>query len=102
MDEWCADVGNRPLAWAKWTDGIYPDYRALAEKSARADSVKLHEYAAHILSSQVFAFNLFLPFREGSKERLSQRFSEIVGARLTIDKVDSFVKTPRQAGARQG
>ena len=89
MDEWCAEVGSRPLSWAKWTEGIYPDYRALAEKSVRADSVKLHEYAARILSSQAFAFNLFLPFREGSRERLSQRFSEIVGARLTIERVNS-------------
>ena len=87
MDEWCAEVGSRPLSWAKWTDGIYPDYRALAEKAVHADSVKLHEYAAPILSSQAFAFNLFLPFREGSRERLSERFSEIVGARLTIDRV---------------
>ena len=59
MDEWCAEVGSRPLSWAKWTDGIYPDYRALAEKAVRADSVKLHEYVAHILSSQALAFNLF-------------------------------------------
>ena len=54
--------------WAIWIDGIYPDYRDLAEKSVRADSVKLHDYAASIVSSQAFAFNLFLPFRQGSRE----------------------------------
>lgn len=42
--------------WANWTDGIYSDYRELAEKVALADSVKLHKYVNHILSSQTFAF----------------------------------------------
>ena len=45
VEAWCHRAGSRPRAWAKWTDGIYPDYRTLAEKSVRADSVKLHEYA---------------------------------------------------------
>ena len=87
VEAWCHGAGSRPRAWAKWTDGIYPDYRTLAEKSVRADSVRLHEYATHILSSQAFAFNLFLPFRKGAKGRLSERISEIVGARVTIDRV---------------
>ncbi len=43
--------------------------------------------------SLAFAFNLFLPFLEGSRERLSERFTEIVGTRLTIDKV-SFEWVP--------
>ena len=86
MEEWCDHDARRPPAWVVWTDGIYSDYRALAKKSVRIDSVKLHEHAAHILSSQAFAFNLFLPFREGSKEVLSKRISELVDARLTIDR----------------
>ena len=73
--------------WATWVDGIYPDYRDLAEKSVRADSVKLHDYASSIVSSQAFAFNLFLPFREGSRESLSWRISELVGDGLTVDRV---------------
>ena len=87
MESWCHRAGSRPRAWAKWTDGIYPDYRTLAEKSVRADSVKLHEYVTHILSSQAFAFNLFLPFRAGTKGSLSEHISEMVGARVTIDRV---------------
>ena len=87
MDGWCDDGGRRPSAWARWTDGIYHAYRALAKRAVRADSVRLHEYAAHILSSPTFALNLFLPFREGSREHLSNRISELVGARLTIDRV---------------
>ncbi len=87
METWCDTVGRRPPMWANWTDGIYPDYRELAEKVALADSVKLHKYANHILSSQTFAFNLFLPFREGRRTRLSERVSEMIGVRLTIEKI---------------
>ncbi len=87
MEAWCGYRGKRPPMWAKWTDGIYSDYRSLAEETARADSVELHEYANHLLSSQTFAFNLFLPFREGSRARLSEHVSDVVGAKLTIGKV---------------
>ena len=64
MEAWCDEVGKHPPMWATWTDGIYSDYRTLAKRSVRVDSVKLHKYAAHILSSQTFALNLFLSFRE--------------------------------------
>ena len=87
MEKWCGDIGKRPPMWAKWTDGIHPEYRSLAEKVIRADSVKLHRYANHLLSSQTFALNLFLPFREGRRARLSEHVSEIVGVELVIDKV---------------
>ena len=85
-EKWCADTAN-PRRWAKWTEGIYGDYRDLAEKAARSDSVRLHHRVTGILSSQAFAFNLFLRFRERNRERLSERFSELVGTKLTIDKV---------------
>ena len=88
MEAWCDDGSRRPPAWATWTDGIYHSYRNLAKSTARADSVRLHEYAAHILSSQAFAFNLFLPFREGLREVLSERLSDLVGAHLTIDRLN--------------
>ena len=87
MTEWCEVTGKHPVAWAKWTYGIHADYRKLAETTVLVDSVRLHEHAAHMLSSQVFAFNLFLPFRDGGKDRLSQHLSEVVGAHLIIDKV---------------
>ena len=73
--------------WEEWTEGIYPNYRGLAEETRRADSVKLHSHISALISSQAFAFNLFLPFREGKRGRLSERIGEMVGARLTIDKV---------------
>ena len=73
--------------WSRWTDGVYPAYRELAEQVVAADSVQLHDYAAHLLSSQAFAFNLFLPFREMSRARLSERMSDLVGVELSIDRV---------------
>ena len=88
MDEWCNDGARRPIAWARWEDGIYAAYWPLAKRAVRADSVRLHEYAAHILNSQAFAFNLFLPFREGNREKLSKRISELVGVPLTINRVN--------------
>ena len=88
MEEWRNDAVRRPLAWAKWTNGIQSDYRALAEKSVRLDSARLHEHVGHMLSSQAFALNLFLPFREGGKEALSKRLSALVGGQLTIDRVN--------------
>lgn len=87
MEKWCDRSTQCPLAWARWTDGIYPSYRTLAEKSVREDSVRLHGYISHMLSSQAFAFNLFLPFREGGKDGLSRDLSELVGTSLDIDRV---------------
>ena len=87
METWCDGMGRRPPMWSRWTDGVYPAYRKLAEQVTVTDSVKLHDYAAHLLSSQTFAFNLFLPFREGNRARLSERMSDLVGAKLSIDKV---------------
>ena len=73
--------------WANWTDGIYRDYRTLGRKAAKADSVVLHDYAGHLFSSQAFAFNLFLPFREGRLERLSRRVSDLLGEDMNLDRV---------------
>ena len=88
LEEWRHGVdGSRSRMWSHWSQGIYPEYRQLAEKVVRTDSVRLHRFAGHLRSSQVFAFNLFLPFRNGSLSRLSSRLSEIVGTRLCIKDV---------------
>ena len=88
LEEWRSGMdGSRDRMWHHWPDGIYPTYRALAEDIVCADSVNLHEYAAHLRSSQVFAFNLFLPFREGSRSQLSDRVSEMIGTPLSIEQV---------------
>lgn len=87
MEAWPGFTGAHPHMWYNWTDGIYQDYRTLARKTVKADSVVLHRYAGHLLSSQVFAFNLFLPFWEGKLDGLSRRVSDLVDEELTIDKV---------------
>ena len=88
LEEWRHSMdGSRSRMWSHWSQGIYPAYRQLAEEVVRTDSVRLHRYAAHLRSSQVFALNLFLPFRKGSLAGLSSRLSEIVGTRLSIEDV---------------
>lgn len=94
MCEWRARVdGSRHRYWRHWTDGIYPAYRELAETAVAADEASLHNQAAHLRSSQTFAFNLFLPFREGRRTRLSEYVSTLVDKRLTIDRLQ-FEWTP--------
>ena len=51
MEAWPGLAGVRSPMWANWTDGIYQDYRALVQRTVKADSVALHRYAGHILSS---------------------------------------------------
>ncbi len=87
MEEWSAGACPRPPMWSHWTDGIHPDHRDLAREVQVADEVKLHRYAAHLLSSQAFALNLFLPFREGARKALSERVSRTVGTRLLVEEV---------------
>lgn len=88
LKEWRAGVdGSRDRTWPAWTDGIYPAYRELAERVVQKDGVRLHRYASHIRSSQIFALNLFLPFREGNRSKLSDYVSRVIGARLDIEEV---------------
>ena len=87
LQAWSDGLSNRPRSWSTWTDGIYPDYVEDATEMVRVDSVKLHDYVTHLRSSQAFAFNLFLPFRKGSKSRLSEYVSSKIGAQLSIKKV---------------
>ena len=94
LEEWRLGVdGSRDRMWRHWVEGIHPAYRPLAEEVVRSDSVGLHKYAAHLRSSQTFALNLFLPFREGSRSGLSDLVSEMVSTELSIDGV-SFEWVP--------
>lgn len=88
IENWRSDVdGSRSRMWDHWTDGIYPEHRSLAQEMVKADSVKFHNYIAHLRSSQAFAFNLFLPFRGGSRSGLSDRVSELVDVPVSIEQV---------------
>ena len=87
MEEWCAGICHSPPMWPHWTDGIHPEFRDLADEVRVADEVRLHDHAAHLLSSQAFALNLFLPFREGNREQLSECVGALIGARLFVDEI---------------
>lgn len=88
LEDWRAGMdGSRDRTWPVWTDGICPGYRELAREVVRDDEVRLHTYANHLRSSQIFAFNLFLPFREGEKSKLSDLVSETIDTGLSIEEV---------------
>ena len=87
MEAWCDRAGRRPPSWNRWTDGLHPRLRDAAEQAVVADSVVLHDSAAHLRSSQAFAFNLFLPFRDGGREPLDRLLSRRLGERLAVDRV---------------
>jgi hypothetical protein len=59
------DVPVAPL-WPRWTDGIWPEVRELAERVIVEDAVRPHSHLAALHSSMAFGFNLFLPFRAGA------------------------------------
>ena len=87
MEEWGSGMCDSPPMWPHWADGIHPEFRGLAEEVQVADEVKLHDYGAHLLSSQAFALNLFLPFREGNRACLSECVSTLIGTPMLVDEV---------------
>lgn len=88
LERWGRSTGH-PIVpkWVYWKHGIYKDHRKLADAMVRNGSVKPHDQIHHLRSSQVFAFNLFLPFQKGTRMELSKRMSALVGVQLTIDDV---------------
>ena len=87
MEGWSGFKHPDPPYRLHWTDGVHQSYRTSAREMVKADSVSLHEYARHLLSSQVFAFNLFLPFREGNRQQLSEAIGALIGENILIDRV---------------
>ena len=86
MEAWCDDTGRRPPRWNAWTDGVYVKLRQSAERAVVADSVTLHDHVAHLRSSQVFGFNLFLPFRDDARI-LGELLGDLLDAQLVIDRI---------------
>jgi hypothetical protein len=80
------DGSSHPM-FAAWSDGIYPELRAAAVAAVEADDVNLHDYASAVTSSQMFALNLFLPFREGRRDTLAARLAPCLGTSFTIDRI---------------
>lgn len=88
LEGWRSRVhGSRGREWGHWAEGIYCMYRRLAREVVRLDGVRLHSHAAHLRSSQIFAFNLFLPFWKGGRSKLSDVASEAIGTRLDIEEM---------------
>jgi hypothetical protein len=79
--------GSRKPMFANWLDGVWPEYRDIGARAVAADRVRLHSHARAVTSSQVFALNLFLPFREGNRQPLEHLLETTIGERLTIARV---------------
>ena len=92
------DGSTHPM-FRTWEDGVYPAFRDFAGQVARTDRVKFHSHAAAVTSSQMFAFNLFLPFRaaaEGAVPHgpatraltpLSRTISGVLGADFRVERI---------------
>lgn len=87
LENWSGDNCPHPPKYSHWLDGIHPNYRELASKATVADEVKLDDNIAHLRSSQAFALNLFLPFREGGKRVLSECLSNLLERELSVEDV---------------
>lgn len=81
-----SDGSGHPF-FARWSDGVHPEFREAAILAVKTDAVRLQDYAAAVTSSQVFALNLFLPFRNGRRQALADRLAASLGSPFTIDRI---------------
>ena len=103
MEAWCDRAGRRPPNWNHWSDGLHPKLRDAAEQAVVADSVVLHDSAAHLRSSQAFAFNLFLPFRDGAALAGRRDHPRRRGRRARgLGGVDAHAVSVRAGGGKTG
>lgn len=70
-----------------WADGIHPGFRAAVAAVVAEDEVKLHPFAAALTSSQMFALNLFIPWRSGSPGGLDHLVGRVLGEPVAIGRV---------------
>jgi len=80
-------VGSARPVFDRWVDGLHPQFRAEMEASVSADGVRLHQAAKTVISSQVFAFNLFAPFRDGNSGSIARRLALRLGVEVDIEDV---------------
>lgn len=73
--------------FSKWEDGVHPRFREQAVAAVIADDVRLHDFAHAVTSSQVFALNLFLPFRAGPRDALAAALAPHLGTVLEIERI---------------
>jgi hypothetical protein len=88
MCEWRAryDGSNAPI-FGNWIDGVYPAFRDEATTAIAEDEVRLHDFAAAVTSSQMFALNLFMPWRSGTRGALEVRLARVLGTAIAIERV---------------
>jgi hypothetical protein len=79
--------GVRHPLFDRWEDGLHPAFREAGIAAVRDDEVRLHGFARAVTSSQMFALNLFLPFRAGPREALAARLGARLGVALVIERV---------------
>ncbi|MBT9559005.1 MAG: hypothetical protein IV100_23440 [Myxococcales bacterium] len=70
-----------------WEDGIHPGFRDAAIAVVAEDEVKLHDFAAALTSSQMFALNLFIPWRSGVRTGLENLVGRALGERVSLERV---------------
>ncbi len=80
------DGSTHPML-SHWASGIHPGFRDAAVTAIAEDEVKLHDFAAALTSSQMFAVNLFIPWRSGARAGLDGLVGRALGERVTIDRV---------------
>jgi hypothetical protein len=79
--------GSSHPIFRHWSDGVFEPLRDTAVRVVAEDKVRLHDHAAAVTSSQVFALNLFLPWRHGSRASLDACLSTALETPITVDRV---------------
>ena len=83
------DLGD-PNLWVSpmfdsWSDGVYEPLRESTE--AVILNHQLHSHARAVNSSQIFGFNLFMPFRMWNADPLASLLSGVTQRALTIESI---------------
>lgn len=88
MCEWRSryDGSTAPM-FARWSDGVYPAFREDAGTVISEDEVRLHDFSAAVTSSQMFALNLFIPWRRAPRDALEARVAKVVGSAIVIERL---------------
>lgn len=81
------DDGSRAPFYAHVTDNLHRSLREVGARALAEDEVRPHDYLASLPSSQAFALNLFLPFRDGDRDALDTLLSDTLGVRMHVDRV---------------
>lgn len=82
------EAGQQPYLYPKWNQGLFPPTAKSFISHLEKAAFKLHSWAHHVRSSQIFAFNLFWPFVDGDVQLLVQPLSRILPELGHIEKLN--------------